>query len=429
MISVRLLKQKYKSPAVKTMGIYTLTNFFGKGLSFLLLPLFTNPKYLTPADNGLLSLFSQAAIFIIPFINLGVLHSASVDYFKLDKKKFKNFCTTGFVMSSVMAAFSLLVFFIFRNFLFNTFSFPSIFIWAIPLSAFFTFCYELVILIIRNRDDATKYMKVNVARISTELGLAVILIVLFAWGWWGRVASILIATGSVSAYAIYFLFKNDYLFGTVKKEIIYAELKYSVPIITMQLSMFCLFSSDSFLLAGITKNNAEVGIYGMACVFGTIILTLSGALVQYMIPRINRALSAEKIDSADIRKQFFIYTGIMIFTFTTLLFCVPVIYHLFINDNYWPGIRYYFFLSAGYFFWTITAFLYTFLLYYKQKKKLFTLAIVSVIISLGSNYLFINSMGSLGASVSVCCSYFLVLVFASITTKKYWYSFMFPSST
>jgi O-antigen/teichoic acid export membrane protein len=427
MISIDLLKEKYKSPALKSMGIYTITNFFGKGLSFLLLPLFTNPKYLTPADNGLLSLFGQATVFLIPFINLGVLHSASVDYFKLDKKKFKDFCTTGFVMALIMAIFSFVVFFGFRSLLFHTFSFPSIFIWAIPLAAFFTFCYELVILLIRNRDDATKYMKVNVTRISTELGLAVILIVLFSWGWWGRVAGILIATGSISVYAIYFLIKNDYLFGAIRKEIIYAELKYSIPIVTMQLSMFCLFSSDSFLLAGITRNNAEVGIYGMACVFGTIIITLSGALIQYMVPKINKALSEQKIDFAYIKKQFFVYTGVMIFTFIMLLFCVPVVYHLFINNNYWPGIRYYYFLSAGYFFWTITAFLYTFLLYHKQKRKLFTLAIFSVIISLGCNYFFIKSMGAFGASISVCCSYFLVLIFALVITKKYWRPVIYSS--
>ena len=87
MQSIQFLKTQYKNPALKSMGIYTVTNFFGKGLSFLLLPLFTNPKYLSPADNGLLSLFSQATIFVLPFINLGVLQSASVDYFKLDKKK------------------------------------------------------------------------------------------------------------------------------------------------------------------------------------------------------------------------------------------------------------------------------------------------------------------------------------------------------
>ena len=175
-------------------------------------------------------------------------------------------------MAVIMAIFSFVIFFLFRRFLFRGFSFPSIFIWAIPLAAFMTFCYELVILLIRNRNDASTYMKVNIIRISTELGLAVILIVLFAWGWLGRVASILIATGCIAVYAIYFLIKSDYLSGSIKKEIIYTELKYSIPIVTMQFSMFCLFSSDSFLLAAITKNNAEVGIYGMACVFGLLLL-------------------------------------------------------------------------------------------------------------------------------------------------------------
>jgi O-antigen/teichoic acid export membrane protein len=238
MVSIQFLKQQYKSPALKTMGIYTVTNFFGKGLSFLLFPLFTNPKYLSPADNGLLSLFSQSIIFLTPFINLGVLQSASVDYFKLDKKNFKDFCTTGFAMAVAMAIFSFLIFFLFRGFLFQWFSFPSIFIWAIPLAAFMTFCYELLILLIRNRNDAATYMKLNMLKISAELGLAVILIVLFAWGWWGRAASILMATGCVAVYTIYFLIKNDYLSGSIKKEIFYTELNYSIPIVSLQLSIF-----------------------------------------------------------------------------------------------------------------------------------------------------------------------------------------------
>lgn len=426
--SIQFVKNQYNNPSLKSMGIYTITNFFGKGLSFLLLPLFTNPKYLSPADNGLLSLFSQAIIFLLPFINLGILQSASVDYFKSDKKNFKDFCTTGFSMVVIMSIFSFLIFFLFRGFLFHRFSFPLIFIWAIPLAAFMTFCSELVILLIRNRNDAPAYMKVNMTRITTELGLAVIFIVVFAWGWWGRVASILIAVGSVAVYAIYFLIKNGYLSGLIRKEIIYTELKYSIPIILMQLSMFCLFSSDSFLLAGITKNNSQVGIYGMACVFGTIIITLSGALIQYMVPKINKALSAETIDYADIRKQFVTYIIIMAFTFIVLLFFVPVIYHLFINENYWPGIRYYYFLSAGYFFWTIAIFLYTFLFYHKQKRKLFTLAFISIIISLSSNYFFIKSMGAAGAAISVCCSYFVVLLLALIFTKNYWRLLMYSSA-
>lgn len=188
----------------------------------------------------------------------------------------------------------------------------------------------------------------------------------------------------------------------------------------MQLSMFCLFSSDSFFLAGITKNNSEVGIYGMACVFGSILITFSSALIQYMIPKLNEILSQKIIDYARIKKQFLVYTGLMFFAFASLLLSVPLIYHFFINNNYWPGIRYFYFLSSGYFFWAITTFLYTFLLYFKHKKILLILACLSLVISLFSNYFLIQFFGSRGACVSVCCTYFIVMLFTIISTKKYW---------
>jgi O-antigen/teichoic acid export membrane protein len=414
------LKNQYNYSALKTMGLYTFANFFGKGLSFLLLPLFTNPKYLTPADNGLLSLFSQAIIFLIPFISLGVLQSTSVDYFKLDKKSFKDFCTTGFSMAVFMSIISFLIFYLLRSFLFKRFSFPTTFIWAIPLLTLMVFCYEFVMLIIRNRNNVVTYANINVTKTSVELGLAVLFIVFLAWGWSGRIAGMIIATGLVAIYGIYFLVKNDYLFGSIKRKIIYNELQYSIPIVTMQLSMFCLFSSDSFLLSGITRNNSKVGIYGMACVFGSIIITLGSAIIQYMVPKINKTLSKAEIDYTGIRNQFLIFLSIMVFAFVTLLFLVPIVYRQFINENYWTGIRFYYFISTGYFFWTISFFLYTFLFYHKQKKILFTLAIISIVISICSNYYFIKYLGSLGAAISVCGIYFIGMLLAIIATKKYW---------
>jgi O-antigen/teichoic acid export membrane protein len=420
MTSIQYLKQQYKRPALKAMGIYTFTNFLGKGLSFLLLPLFTNPKYLSPADNGLLSLFSQAVIFILPFLNLGILQSASTDYFKLDKNKFRDFCTTGFAMSAVMTVISFLVLFFFSDQLSKTFLFPRLFIWAIPLLAFLNFCNEFVILLIRNRDEPFKYMRLNITRILTELGLAVILIVLFSLGWHGRVSSMLIATGLIAVYGIYFLYRNDYFSGSIKKEIIYAELKFSLPVIVMQLSMFCLFSSDSFMIAGITKSKPDVGIYGIACVFGSVLITLSSALIQYMIPKINTILSRPVINNTELKKYFRVYFSIMLFSYLAVILLVPIVYHLFINSNYWDGIRYFCFLATGYFFWTITIFLYSFLLFFKQKRIILKISLGGLILSITSNYFFIKSFGPLGASVSVACCYLVVMIIAFMATQKYW---------
>jgi O-antigen/teichoic acid export membrane protein len=148
-----------------------------------------------------------------------------------------------------------------------------------------------------------------------------------------------------------------------------------------------------------------------------------------MVPKINKALSAELVNHAVIRKHFAVYAAIMLITFIALLFCEPLVYRLCINNRYWPGIRYYYFLSAGYFFWGITIFLYTFLMYNKQKKKLFGLAFASIIISLCSNYFFIRSMSSLGASISVCCSFFIVLLLAIVFTRDQWKPLMYSSAT
>ena len=409
-----------KGSGFRAAGIYTFSNFFSKGLSFLLIPIFTNPRFLSPEDNGLITLFGKAIIFLIPFINLGVLQSASVDFFKLDKKSFKDLCTTGVVMSFSMCLVTLGLFNLFSNYFFEKFSFPPEFIWAIPLIAFMTFLYELIILIIRNRDKPMHYLKLNMARISLELGLAVILIVLFSFGWIGRVSGLLIALSLISFYALHFLIKNDYLFGKIKKQIISRELKYSAPIIMMQLSVFTLFSSDSFLLSAITQNNSEVGVYGIACIFGSIIITLGSSLIQYMSPKINKELSLKNPDFDLIKNLSKNYFKIIVTGWLLLLILVPLVYKVFIDPLYWEGSRYFYILCTGYFFWTISAFLYTFLLFHKEKQKIFFLASLSMIISLGGNYYFIKTQGAWGASISVCLSYFLVLLLTLLFTKKYW---------
>ena len=420
MAVIQSLKSQYQSVAFKSMGTYAVTNFFIKGISFLLLPIFTNPNYLSPSDNGLLSLFSQSILFLMPFISLGILQSASVDYFKLDKKQFKDFCTTGFVMSSLVALIFVVIFWCFKTTLYNRFKFPLSFFWIIPAVTFFTFCIELLFLIIRNRKDPAQYMQVSVVRILLDLALAVILIVGFSLAWKGRVTSILVSTFFISLYGIFFLKKNNYLGGQVRMNIITKELKYSIPIIAMQLSNFCLFSSDSFLLSGITKNNSEVGIYGMACLFASIIFTLCSAIVQYIVPKINHLLSQQVIDYPSIRKQFNMYFFIMATGLIALLLAIPLGYKYFINHSYLPGLKYYYFLCTGYFFWAIAYFFYTFLFYYKQKLKLLLLSLLSILISLISNYCFIKNMGTQGAAISVCCSYFVVLIMAVLFTKSNW---------
>src|SRR6187402_102985 len=96
MVTISNIFKYSKSQQLKSIAIYTFSNFFNKGISFLLLFYFAH--VLTESDFGLLNLFSNSILFLMPFVSMGILQSANTEFFKLGKKEFKNFFSTTLLM-------------------------------------------------------------------------------------------------------------------------------------------------------------------------------------------------------------------------------------------------------------------------------------------------------------------------------------------
>ena len=414
-----------KNPVVRSIGIYTFTNFFAKGASFLLLFIFTNPLYILPSENGLLSLFSNSMLFLMPFVSLGIIHSTSTDFFKLGKKEFSSFFTTGFIMPITVTLFSVIVLFLFRNQLQNAYGFPYMFTWLIPLITFFTFCNEQLLSLIRNNNEPMVYFKANVLKTVLELGISFLLVVFFAWRWQGRISGIFISYLLMALFAFYYFYKRGYLFGRIKKEYIINELIYAVPIFAMQASIFSMSASDRFFLSNFTHDNNEtVGIYSIACVFASVIIVLCTALLQYFFPKIYTMLAAPDVDYRSIRKHFWSYVTAMAAGTILVIVLMPLFYH-FINEKYHPALRYTYIICTGCFLWAVSYFFYSFLLYHKRKKKILGLSVCCIVISLGLNYFLVKNWRDDGAAFSGLICYFIVLILTLIFTKEYWIKFLF----
>jgi O-antigen/teichoic acid export membrane protein len=419
------LKALKENPAARSLGIYTFTNFLAKTASFLLLFVFTNPRYITPSENGLLSLFSTSMLFLMPFLSMGIIHSTSTEFFKLDKEKFRNLFTTGFVMPVMVMILSTLILFALRERLKLTYGFPYMFIWLIPLITFLNFCGEQLFSITRNNNEPGNFLKSNLTRIIFELGISFVLVVFFAWRWQGRVAGILVANVAVSIFAFYYFISRGYLFGKVSLEYIKSELVYAVPIIAMQASIFCLSASDRFFLSAHTNDNNEtVGIYSIASTFSSIIIVLCMAFIQYIFPKIFQSLSESPVNYRSIRKHFFLYFWAMILGTGIIMLLTPVAYHLFINEKYYPAIKYVYLLGTGFFLWTMTYFFYSFLLYHKAKRKLLGLSLTGIVCSLILNYFFIRSWGAWGAAMANFTAYSIMLILTLAVTRNYWKNFL-----
>jgi hypothetical protein len=404
--------------ALRSVGLYTVSNFLTKSASFLLVFIFTNPRFITPAENGMLSLFNNFALFLKPIMMLGIIHSVGVDFFKLDKNTFRDSFTTGFFLSVLVAVLILVAFFLFRGYLNHQYGFSNGIIVAIPLVTFLFICFEQLQNILRSEQKPEMFMGASMTRLILEFGTSVILVVFFSWHWYGRIAGLLISQGTLTLFAVYYFFRQGYLGGVVRKEFIRSEITYAFPVIALQMTFFAINSSDKFFLSHFTRDNALLGIYSFASVFASVVFTLHLALIQYFFPKIYSVLSADTTDYYSIRKQFYFYAAIMAVGTIGLIAGAPLAYHFVVNKAYLPALDYFYLFCIGYFLWSISYFFFSFLFYHKNKTKILLLSLSGILTSVSLNYYGILHRSAFGGAAAIAISCFLILLYTLIANAR-----------
>lgn len=405
-------KEAIKKPGFKSIGLYVFTNFFSKGISFILIPIFTNPAFLSPTDNGILSLFGSNMIILAPFVSLGMIQSTSSDFYRKSKPEFANAFTSSFLVSCFLTIISMLILFSLKDYLQTKYQFPFSFVFLLPLLAFLTFSGEQLFAVMRNSNEVKRYATVGIVKTILEYSIAVIFIVFLFAGWQGRVWGITISLVMVNLYALYYYIKNKYLsFGFTKKQI-WEELKFGLPVLIFQLSLFMAGSSNKLVLAAYDVDKHELGIYSIACVLGVIIGSLAQSIMLYVQPQLYKSISSGEATMQSFLKGFYRYFKIL----TALLFiCIGAVlfaYAFIINKEYSKGITYFLLVAFTSYLWNLNYYFFLFLLYFKEKKKILIMSLISIPCSLSINIYLVKKYLIFGDALSGCIS---TLIFAGLT--------------
>jgi len=382
---VNQVKAAVKNPAYRSVGTYIFTNFFSKGVSFLLIPLFTNPKYLTPADNGVLSLFASNMILIAPFITLGMIQSSTADFFKKTKDDFAVSFTTHFFMAAIMMVMAMLGLYIFKEELWEKFGLPQSFIFIIPALSFLVFCSEQLFTLIRNRNEVNRYAAMGIAKTLVEYLLSVILIVFFFEGWVGRIWGIAISLIAVNLLGAWYYIKNSYVRFSFRKQQVWEELKFGVPIFVFQLSVFMLGATNKLFLAIFNVDKYELGIYAIACILGTMVGTIAQSVLLYVQPQLYRSISSGTATYQSVKHIFLNYIKMLSVLSLACMGVAVFAYYFLIDKAYLPGMKYFFVVAMQAFIWALNYFVFLFLLYHKEKRKILKVALISIVCSIAIN--------------------------------------------
>ncbi len=397
---VNKLKIIIQNPVYKSVGIYVFTNFFSKGVSFILIPLFTNPIYLTPTDNGVLSLFASNMILIAPFITLGMIQSSAADFFKKSKEDFSTSFTSHFFMAAIMTIIAMMGLYLFKDALWEKFALPASFIFIIPGLAFLVFCSEQLFALVRNRNEVNRYALIGISKALLEYGLSVVLIVFFFTGWEGRIWGIALSLITVNLAGVWYYTKNHYIRFSFHKQHILEELKFGIPILVFQLCVFMLGATNKLFLAIFNVDKHELGIYAIACILGTMVGTVAQSILLYVQPELYKSISSGQATFSSVKRIFLNYIKMLI---VLSILCVGVAifaYYFLINKIYLSGLKYFFVAALASFIWALNYFFFLFLLYHKEKRKILLISTFSILCSVIINTLMVKYFLIWGDSLS-----------------------------
>jgi O-antigen/teichoic acid export membrane protein len=406
------LQKGINSPLARTIGIYTFLNFFLRGISFLITPLFTH--YISPDEFGTLNIYLNSINFVTPFVFLGITNTVAVDYFKTTREALSRHVSTSLLLSMGIVGVFFLLIIGFQNTLVSYFHVPLLLLLAIPLLCFFNLVIDLAFIILRNENQVKKVTHATIFRTLLELGTSVGFIILLLWGWQGRLYSLILATALVFVGGMVYLFKKYELSWQFDVAFVRRESLFWMSSMVGFFSVISFTSLDKYIIKHFCTP-LELGDYSLASQFGFIILTFSSAVTAAYFPTLFRELSEQK-PYAFILKKIFLLIGVLI---TIALGSIVVVYLMmkyYINERYAGAWHYYYMIATTYGLWSIVMLFYGFLNYFKMKRLMLYFGLAGLIVLTPLQYLATQYLGIMGLILcqliyfSVCLGVIVVIL-------------------
>ena len=400
----------------KHMSIYGLGGIMTKAISFFLLPIYT--RVLVPADYGTLELVYMVGS-VIAILYGFMISSGYVREYYVNKdeehRKILLSSTFWFAFISTIIILSLTFFFAgeLSRLLFK-FDYGDLFLKLIAISmaihAHSMIFYNLLMV----QEKSKKYISIQIITLLLTIGLTIYFIVFLRWS----VKGVLIA--QVIGNSIELLILSILLMRISIKQIslsaIKEMLKYSIPLIPLQLAAFVLNLSDRFFLQNY-QNLDEVGLYSMGYRFASLVPLLAiiplRAYSPYIFSLSDDTKKCKKTIS-DFSRYYVAY--VLILTLVISMFSREVIVMV-IDKNYYYGWTVVYLLCLSYAFYGISNVLSVGIdITKKTWLKAFSW-IMAALVNIGLNFLLIPSYGMIGASIATSISYFFVIVLYIIALK------------
>lgn len=395
--------EKYNnmSKEVKASTAYTICNILTKCLSFITLPLFT--RMMTTEEYGLSTVYASTAAIVVIFTSLqlpyGTLNTAMIK-FKDDREGYlSTICSISFVLTILYFGVCLL----FKDVMVKWLDLPFFLILLMGVEMLFTtsrvawmgyqrfeFKYKNVVFVTLGTSILSVIVSLIAVTLSQEKGIA-------------RVCSNSFVVCLVGFVIFVLLLKNGK--KPFEKKYWKFALSFNIPLIPYYLSQVVFNQSDRLMIDNIC-GRGDAAIYGVAYSLATILTFVVTSIHSSYTPWIFERIDRKELSSN--RKVTIILSSGIAFMLMGIVALAPEVVYVMAGQKYAAAI------------WVVPPVAMSVLLlyyadlfdcllfFYESKKFLAIAAIVSAIVNVILNYIFIPRFGFIAAAYTTLISYLLL---------------------
>ena len=406
------------SNIIKSSSIYLFSGILNKGIPFLLLPILT--AYLSPEEYGILSIFQYIIFFFLAFIGMNMSVNISKNFFTYSKQKFSLMIGNILIILSLTTLIYFIITLGFSFYYKEIFSIPSVWVAIIPLLSFMLMINILTKTILRNQERAYLFGVFEVVNTIINIGVTLLLLIMYNYGWYSSAFGIMVSYFIFFVISLLYMKNNGFIDLTYDKKEIKKILKLSSPLILHVLASTLLTMSDRFFIESMIDLEA-VGIYSVGYTFGMIVLLFSNSFIKAWNPWFYKKLASpsNKNKKLIVKYSYFYILGILGVTFFVAIFG-SYIFPYFIDEAYYQGAAYIFWISIGYAMFGIYQLFFPYLVHIGKTSFLAISTTIAAVLNLILNYLCINSFGAIGAAYATFFSYLVMFGLVSIYTQKHY---------
>ena len=397
--------------------IYVLSLLFNKGLTFLLLPVLT--FYLTKEDYGVLGLvtaISTMASIYVGFFPSGFLLARFAQY---GKEKMAEYMHHMLLLTIATTSLVLLILIGFQHYLLpEHLENKTILMVVITLYAMFTIFFRFIDTLLQVEQNAIKFAVLQTLQSVGSLGLGLVLIIEFSYGWKGKYYAELLILFFVFIYAIYYIVKNQYY----KYNTDYKKLKelfvFLFPLTFSVLGLYLMGTIDRIFISNMLGLESA-GIYNVAITMAIIINMIYDAISKALNPILYENLVINQKDSRiKIVKLIYLYSFVCIAIFALFVLILPYVFHLMVNGKFEEALILIPILAIGLTFEGLRKVLEAPLVFKHKVKSLAAITLIAGLINIILNYFLIKIYGINGAAYATLISFLVLYIISFILVVK-----------